>query len=141
MEEMYAHGMIAPVLALVFWTFVMWFWLYATRIPAMRKAKIDPDKGTKADLELLPAGVNRIAANYNHLHEQPTVFYAVALATQMVAPPDATSIGLGWAYVTIRVLHSLVQASGKVTFRFFIFSLGTIALIWLSVRTAITVFG
>jgi hypothetical protein len=92
-------------------------------------------------LDLLPAGVNRIAANYNHLHEQPTVFYAVAFATQMVGPPDAFSIGLAWAYVAIRVLHSFVQASGRVTIRFFIFSLGTIALIWLAARTAQTVFG
>ncbi|MBL8551914.1 MAG: MAPEG family protein [Hyphomonadaceae bacterium] len=133
--------MIGPVLALVFWTFVLWLWMYATRIPAMRKAKINPDKATKADLDLLPPGVNRIAANYNHLHEQPTVFYAVALATQIVGAPDTLSIQLAWAYVAIRVLHSLVQASGRVTIRFFVFSLGTVALIWLTVRTALTVFG
>ena len=29
-----------PVLALVAWTLMMWFWMYATRIPAMQKAKI-----------------------------------------------------------------------------------------------------
>ena len=41
---MYAHGLILPVLALVAWTFVMWIWMYATRIPAMNAAKIDPQE-------------------------------------------------------------------------------------------------
>jgi len=31
---------LAPVIALVLWSFVMWAWLYATRIPAIRKAGI-----------------------------------------------------------------------------------------------------
>ena len=133
---MYEHGMIAPVLALVFWTYVMWLWLYITRIPAMQKAKINPNTATKAQMDALPRGATDIANNYNHLHEQPTVFYAVALATQIIGPPDSTSIGLAWAYVAIRVLHSFIQASGQVTIRFLVFTLGTIALIWLSVRTA-----
>lgn len=137
---MYEHGMIAPVLALVFWTYVMWLWLYVTRIPAMQKAKINPNKATKAQMDALPRGVTDIANNYNHLHEQPTVFYAVALATQLIGPPDSMSIGLAWAYVAIRVIHSLIQATGQVTIRFLAFTLGTVALIWLSVRTAMTLF-
>lgn len=137
---MYEHGMIAPVLALVFWTYVMWLWLYITRIPAMQKAKINPNTATKAQMDALPRSATDIANNYNHLHEQPTVFYAVALATQIIGPPDSISIGLAWAYVAIRVLHSFIQASGQVTIRFLVFTLGTIALIWLSVRTAIALF-
>ena len=137
---MYEHGMIAPVLALVFWTYVMWLWLYITRIPAMQKAKINPNTATKAQMDALPRSATDIANNYNHLHEQPTVFYAVALATQIIGPPDSISIGLAWAYVAIRVLHSFIQASGQVTIRFLVFTLGTIALIWLSVRTAMALF-
>ncbi len=137
---MYEHGMIAPVLALVFWTYVMWLWLYITRIPAMQKAKINPNTATKAQMDTLPRGATDIANNYNHLHEQPTVFYAVALATQLIGPPDSISIGLAWAYVAIRVLHSFIQASGQVTIRFLVFTLGTVALIWLSVRTAMALF-
>lgn len=139
---MYDHGMIAPVLALIFWTFVMWIWMYATRIPAMQRAKINPNSATKADMQALPASVTRVADNYNHLHEQPTIFYAAAFATQLANAADDMAIGLAWAYVALRVLHSLVQAGlGVVTLRFFVFTLGTIALIWMSVRTAMAVFG
>ena len=67
---------LSPVLALVAWTLVMWVWMYATRIPAMNAAGIDPQEaaypGTWA--HRLKSGVRSVADNYNHLHEQPTIF-------------------------------------------------------------------
>ena len=78
------HGMIPPVLALIAWTFVMWIWMYATRIPAMQKAKVDMEELSRTGAKLeLPPEVARVADNYNHLHEQPTIFYALALAAQL----------------------------------------------------------
>src|SRR5690606_7361624 len=71
---MYEHGMITPVVALVVWSLIMLIWLYATRIPAMAKAKLKPGDATKAQMEALP--VANVANNYNHLMEQPTLFYA-----------------------------------------------------------------
>jgi len=135
---MFAHGMIAPVLALVAWTFAMWVWMYATRIPAIQKAGIDVAElgRTGAKLEL-PPEVSRIADNYNHLHEQPTIFYAVALAAQVGGAADATNVGLAWTYVAVRVAHSLVQATKNVIpIRFAVFTLGSIVLLILLVRTA-----
>ncbi len=136
---MYEHGMIPPVLALVAWTFVMLVWLYATRIPAMRRAKVDLDElsrtGAKPEL---PAKVSRVAENYNHLHEQPTLFYAVALAAQLIGAVDSVSIGLAWTYVLTRVVHSLVQATANVIIvRFAIFVVGSAVLLILLVRTVI----
>jgi hypothetical protein len=55
--------------------------------------------------------VSRVADNYNHLHEQPTLFYALALGAQLVGADDTVNVGLAWAYVAVRVVHSLVQAS------------------------------
>jgi hypothetical protein len=73
-----------PVAVLAAWTMVMWLWMYFTRVPAMKKARIDIGKltgGTGRALDdLLPGKVQWIAHNYNHLHEAPTVFYAVALS-------------------------------------------------------------
>lgn len=134
---MFADGMLGPVLALAAWTFVMWLWLYATRIPAMQKAKIDVEelRRTGAKLEL-PPEVSRVADNYNHLHEQPTVFYAVALAAQLAGVTDGTSVGLAWGYVALRVVHSLVQATANVIpLRFAVFSLSSLVLLALLVRT------
>jgi hypothetical protein len=71
---------LTPVLALIVWTFVIWFWMYATRLPAMRAAHIDPAKiKRKEELDALPVKVKQVADNYNHLHEQPTIFYALAI--------------------------------------------------------------
>jgi hypothetical protein len=134
--------MLGPVLALVGWTFVMWFWMYATRIPAMQKAKIDVAELSRTGAPLvLPPEVARVADNYNHLHEQPTIFYAVALAAQIAGAADTLSVGLAWAYVGLRVVHSFVQATRNVIpIRFAVFSLGSLVLLALLVRTALHVF-
>jgi hypothetical protein len=136
------HGTIAPVLALAGWTFVMWVWMYATRIPAMQRAKVDVAELSRTGRKLeLPPQVSRVADNYNHLHEQPTIFYAVALAAQLAGAADATNVGLAWAYVASRVAHSLVQATRNVIpVRFALFSLGSLLLLALLVRTALQVF-
>jgi hypothetical protein len=134
-------GMLAPLLALVAWTCVMWFWMYATRLPAMQRAKIDVAElsRTGAPLEL-PPEVSRVADNYNHLHEQPTLFYALALAAQLAGAADPVNVGLAWAYVALRVVHSLVQATRNVIpLRFAVFALGSFVLMALLLRTALRV--
>jgi hypothetical protein len=133
------HGLIAPVLALIGWTFVMWFWMYATRIPAMQKANVDVVEMSRTGKKLeLPPEVSRVADNYNHLHEQPTIFYALALAAQVGGAADGVNIGLAWTYVGLRVVHSLVQATKNVIMvRFTVFSIGSLALLVLFARTAI----
>src|SRR3546814_17804842 len=97
--------------------------MYATRIPAMRRAKIDAAKmvgGTGKSLdEVLPAEVQWKAHNYNHLMEQPTVFYAVAIALAIGGLGGGLNAQIAWAYVALRILHSLVQATvNRVMVRF-----------------------
>jgi hypothetical protein len=130
--------MIAPVLALVGWTFVMWFWMYATRLPAMQRANVDMAEMTRTNTKLdLPPEVARVADNYNHLHEQPTLFYALALATQVAGAADGVAVALAWTYVASRVVHSLVQATRNVIpVRFAVFAVGSLVLMALLVRTA-----
>lgn len=133
-----------PVVALAAWTMVMWLWMYATRIPAMSAAKVDPDSLTRdpgARLDnLLPPEVQWKAHNYNHLHEAPTVFYAVSIVLAIVGQGDGLNALLGWAYVALRVIHSLVQATvNKVMVRFAVFALSSLVLIMLIVHAAVAV--
>ena len=126
-----------PVLTLVAWTLVMWVWMYATRIPAMKAAGIDPQDaaypGTWA--HRLRPGVRSVADNYNHLHEQPTIFYAVMFFAALTGGGDAMALRLAWAYVLLRVVHSLVQATiNRVIVRFSIFALATLALAMITAR-------
>lgn len=134
-----------PLAVLAAWTMVMWVWMYATRLPAMTAAKLDPDElvrqGGKTLDQLLPAQTQWKAHNYNHLHEAPTVFYAVALALAIMGQGDGFNATLAWAYVGLRIVHSLVQATiNKVMIRFLLFSLSSLVLIALVVHTVMAAF-
>ncbi len=134
-----------PVVALLAWTMVMWVWMYATRIPAMLKAGIDA-KGmvgtTGASLRAqLPDSVSWKADNYNHLHEAPTLFYAVAIVLAITGTGDGFNTTLAWAYVALRVAHSILQATvNKVAIRFAIFALSSLVLMALILHAGIAVF-
>jgi len=128
-----------PVLALVAWTLVMWAWMYATRIPAMQRAGIDPQEAAHSDAlaQRLPAEVRWVADNYNHLHEQPTLFYALMFLAVLTGGNDSTALALAWAYVLLRVVHSLVQATvNRIVVRFAIFMLGSLVLVAFTAREA-----
>ena len=132
-----------PVLALVLWTCVMWIWMYALRLPAFSKAGINPDDarhpGTYGDK--LPAHVRSAADNYTHLHEQPTIFYALMFFMALTGGADSTATLVAWIYVALRVVHSFVQiVIGKVLLRFLVFAAGTFCLFFLAGREALRVF-
>jgi len=134
-----------PVVALAAWTMVMWAWMYATRIPAMSAAEVDVDEMVRdpnASLDhSLPAHVQWKAHNYNHLHEAPTVFYAVAIVLAIVGQGDGMNALLAWIYVGLRVIHSLVQATAnKVMVRFVLFALSSLVLIALIFHAAVATF-
>jgi hypothetical protein len=135
-------NILTPLLALVVWTFVIWLWMYATRIPAMQRAGIDPKRvKRKDDIEGLPVAVKQIADNYNHLHEQPTVFYALLFYSHLVGVADALNVQLAWAYVAIRVVHSLVQCTKNfVPVRFSVFMLASLVLIVITGRNVAALF-
>lgn len=132
--------LLQPVMALVLWSLVMEVWLYATRIPAIQKAggPLDPAM-TAADLNArLPPSVRWKADNYNHLMEQPTIFYATCLAAAGSGHSDAANLGLAWGYVGLRVVHSLVQATRNIILvRFSIFLVSSVVLAILAVRLAL----
>lgn len=138
-------AILQPVVVLMIWTMIMWAWMYATRIPAMSRLKVDPDKMVRdpdASLDrTLPAEVQWKAHNYNHLHEQPTLFYAVALLLAITGYGEDMNALLAWIYVGLRVIHSLVQATAnRVMVRFVLFAISSVVLIALIVHAAMVVF-
>jgi hypothetical protein len=131
--------MLTPVMALILWTFVIEIWLYATRIPAMRAARIDPRRvKRKDDIDALPVAVKQVADNFGHLHEQPTVFYALAICTQLAGLADPINVALAWIYVVLRVAHSLVQCTWNfVPVRFTVFVVSSMVLLVLTLRVVV----
>ena len=144
---MIAAEILKPLAVLAMWTMVMWVWMYATRIPAINKLPKPTTPGadqgwTGAMLEgLLPREVQWKAHNYNHLHEAPTVFYAVALALAITGHGDGFNATIAWAYVALRIVHSVFQATvNKVAPRFILFALSSLCLIALCLHLLIAVF-
>ncbi|MGL4314114.1 MAG: MAPEG family protein [Sphingomonas sp.] len=132
---------LAPIVALVAWSLLMWLWMYATRIPAMQKAKIDTINlvgGSGADLKaIIPPKSQWPADNYNHLHEQPTIFYAIAIVHALIGTGHGINLSIAWGYVALRILHSIVQATvNRVIVRFSIFALSNLCLIALTLHAA-----
>ena len=133
---------LGPVVALVAWSLVMFLWMYVTRIPAMRRAGLLDQPmvggtGRKLD-DLIDERVQWKAHNYNHLMEQPTLFYAVAISLALLGGGNAwINVALAWGYVALRVVHSLVQATVNIVkIRFALFALASICLIGLTVHAA-----
>lgn len=134
----------APAIVLVLWSLVMLGWLAITRLPAMAGAGIALSNvvGARgANLEgVIPDRVNWKAHNYANLMEQPTVFYATVIIVGVTGQGDGLNLQLAWAYVTLRIAHSIVQATwNRVIVRFALFSLATAMLLVLALRAAIAV--
>lgn len=140
---MTSNPLLGPVVALVAWTLVMWLWMYATRIPAIMKSRmrLDPDAPRGEQMATLPPRVRWKADNYNHLMEQPTIFYPLVLALALLGDTSSLSLALAWAYVILRVIHSLWQAlSNVIKVRFALFALSTLPLFGLTWRAVQAVF-
>jgi len=153
--------LLQPIIALNLWTFLMEGWMYLTRIPALNAAissgKLDasPNMTVASMNAAIPAHIRWKADNYNHLLEQPMQFYAVAgvLVAVELAKANGGSAGVGggdvdwvqvqlaWAYVAVRVVHSLVQAMTNIIMvRFSLFVMSSVVLFGMTVRAALTVF-
>ncbi|KAL9094893.1 MAG: hypothetical protein Q9165_002842 [Trypethelium subeluteriae] len=153
-------ALLAPAVTLISWTFFMEAWMYATRIPAMSKYNVKyTNQHLSADFaRQIPASIRWKADNYNHLHEQPPIFYVVILimvflsqsnggaASELslndsVGGATGLDVNLAWAYVGLRVVHSLIQAIANPIFvRFGVFATSSFVLLGLTLRTARLVF-
>ena len=140
---MTSQTILQPVVALLVLNSVVFFWMYATRLPAIAKSGIamDPQVPPAELMNLLPPRVRWKADNYNHLLQQPVMFYAVALTLALLGAGDGLNTTLAWVYVGLRLLHTLVQTTwNKIEVRFAIFFLGSLLLTALVVRAALLVF-
>ncbi len=139
-----ATDILAPVTALLLLTAVVWAWMYATRIPAIAKMgmKMDPQLPKGQQMSELPANVRWKADNYNHLLEQPTMFYAVALTLALLGAGEGLNVTLAWTYVGLRVVHTLHQTLwNKIEVRFVIFTISSLVLFALVFRAAAVIWG
>lgn len=134
-----------PIVVLIAWSLVMWAWMIAVRLPAMKKVGIDLSRargGKPGQLDgVVPDQAQWPAHNYMHLMEQPTLFYAVALVIAFTGTGNGFNAALAWAYVGLRIVHSIVQATfNKISTRFALFLLSSLVLVALTLHAAMAVF-
>lgn len=133
--------MLAPAAVLVLWSLIMLMWTAVTRFSAFGKSGIDinkaPPGGRGQNLEgVLPDTVQWKSHNYSHLMEQPTIFYPTVVILAL-SGAGAIDVTLAWAYVALRIVHSLWQATvNRIPVRFALFILSTLCLLVLAIRAA-----
>jgi hypothetical protein len=134
---MHPSPLLGPVVTLVAWSIVMLFWLAIARAPYVRGRL--PDGARGADVERdHPGKANWPAHNYQHLMEQPTIFYAIVFALILMGFDAPINVWLTWGYVGLRIVHSIVQATVNIVrLRFTIFLLSTLCLIGLTTHAAL----
>ncbi|MEI9928161.1 MAG: MAPEG family protein [Sphingomonas sp.] len=128
---------LAPVVALVAWTLAMLVWMMVARMPALKKAGIDLSRARGGRPHVLDGVIDERAQwpahNYMHLMEQPTLFYAIALALALLGQGNGVNATIAWAYVGLRIVHSIVQAAyNRIAVRFALFILSTLCLVALT---------
>ena len=131
-----ASAILLPVFVMASLTVVMLVWMVATRLPAMTRAGMDAQGARDTSvLKSLPPQISQIADNYNHLFEQPVLFYAVVLSIAVLGHVDALHVQCAWAFTGLRIAHSLVQATiNIVLLRFGLFMAAWLALAIMIVR-------
>jgi hypothetical protein len=131
---------LAPAAVLVLWSLFVLLWMTATRFPAFAKAGLklsEAEPGSRyVDVEpSMPAKVNWKSHNYTHLMEQPTIFYAAVVILALAGEGSGINASLAWAYVGIRVVHSLWQGIVNIiSVRVTLFTLSTLCLWVLAVN-------
>jgi len=133
---MYYKPMLLPLLAQVFLTLVVWFYLYALRLPEIRNKGIDVrDLKDRAESHrLLPVSA-AASNNLKNLFEMPVLFYAAVLLTLVMMIQDPLLVGLSWAFVAFRAVHSFIHCTyNNVSHRFVAYALSCLALIFMWIR-------
>ena len=137
------YPILGPLVALVLWSLIIWIWMYARMIPVIINNKLvyNPYKPKEEFISKFPPESRWPADNYNHLMEQPIIFYAIVLTLAVVGNKDEVNVIIAWAYVALRIVHSLVQVLwNEPTTRFVVFVASTIAMMALAIRTSFIVF-
>jgi len=133
-----------PMLGMMVLTAIVWFVMYARRIPAMKKARVPVQTYTTPDkvIELLPDTVNYPAYNLKNLFELPVLYYALCLFLYVTASVDTIHVIAAWLFFAFRVLHSLVHCTSNVVMlRFYLYAAAALALWFMLGRTVVSSLG
>ena len=132
-----------PVVALVAWTLLVMLWMLVSRMTEFKRLGVTfdniPPGSRGVDLDgKAEASAQWKSHNYNHLMEQPTIFYAIAITLALMDFGGGINYWLAWGYVGFRILHSLVQCTVNIVrYRLSMFLLASLCLVGLTLQAGL----
>jgi len=132
------NPILLPLLAMVFLTFAVWVYLYALRIPEIKRLGIDPDElQDRAESHKLLTVSGAASNNLKNLFEVPILFYLAAMIAMLLMIQDDLLVWLAWGFVILRVVHSAIHCSyNRVMHRFFAYLIRCLFLMFMWIRLA-----
>ena len=121
-----------PMLATMTLTAIVWFYMYARRIPAMRSARISVQTYTTPEklAEHLPEEVNYSAHNLKNLFEAPVLFYGLCLYLFVSGNVDTAYVVSAWLFFVLRAFHSIVHCTRNIVMLRFYLYVGSALALW-----------
>ena len=121
-----------PIFALACWTALVLLLIPIYRVRAARRREIVADDFKFGESASVPSYVIIPNRNYMNLLELPVLFYVGCLLLYVTASTSSLALALAWAYVALRVIHSLIHLTyNKVLHRLAAFAAGNAVLIML----------
>ncbi len=135
---MFYKPLLIPLLALVFLTFLVWVYMYVTRLREIKGKSIDPQTlDTRVHGQALLTKSAAQADNLKNLFELPVLFYVAVLLTLVLMIQDQLLVQLVWGYVALRYVHSLVHCTyNRVMHRFIAYAASCLVLMIIWARLA-----
>ncbi|HEY2780235.1 MAG TPA: MAPEG family protein [Steroidobacteraceae bacterium] len=136
------NAIFGPFLSVMLLTLVVWFYMYARRIPFLQQSRVNLNELTPAELaRMSPPAVSNPSDNLKNLFELPTLFYGVVLYLFVTNNVDETYLSAAWVFAGFRVLHSAVHCTVNIVIlRFWLYCISALALWFILLRAALGAF-
>ena len=129
-----------PALAMVALTLVVTVRMFLERVRQIRAERIPFREIPSGSQMATRFADTRAADNYRNLFEAPVLFYLALVVAALTWRATPLVMGLAWAYVACRVLHSWIHCTyNRVKHRFHAFAASTVVLCALWIVLAVLV--
>ncbi len=126
-----ASQLALPLFTMMVLTALVWLISFIRRAIFLQSEKIDMEdlRLPEQRERILPPAVAAPGHNYMNLFEMPVLFYALCLYLMMQGEIAHFYMQAAWAFVVLRVLHSIVQCTyNRVLHRFLVYFLSSLIL-------------
>jgi hypothetical protein len=139
---MFYQPILLPMLAQVGLTFLVWIYLYVTRLAEMGRKDIDPQRlASRSAGQALLTELAGPASNFRNLFEMPVLFFLAVVLALVLLIQDDLLVQLAWAFVALRAVHSLIHCTyNRVLHRFVAYAASSLVLLLMWVRLGLFIF-